>query len=183
MSVIIFHLAIIVIAVYALIKGFRQKMSMQVSSFLGMAFGIVCSYVLDYRVEAYIREALPMFEGRVTENFAYSNISCAIIYFSVYGFFTILGPMLRSAMQVFETGILDSMAGAAFSLTRYIFALSIFYNLLICVDPGSKLVKLTSDDDGNLIEGVVLMAPSIMGAPTAADLAHDIQLSEAKKIS
>lgn len=183
MSDIIFHIIVIVLAAYALLKGYRMKLTNQISTVLGFSFGIVSAHVFEPEIEPFVRSMLPVFEGRVTESFAYGFLSSALIYIVAMTLLSLFTGVLRSAMQVFSTSVLDSIFGALFTLALYLFNLSLFYNLLVCLDPGTSLVKLTADDDGNLVESVVLYAPSVMGTENAADLAHKIQLMEAKKIS
>lgn len=183
MSDIIFHIIVIAVAVLAIFRGFRRKLTNQISSVLGFSFGIVGAHVFAPEIEPFIRDFIPVFEGRVTESFAYSFISAAVIYLISLTLFSIFTRVLRSALQVFETNVLDAVFGALYTTALYLFNLSLLYNLFVCIDPGSSLVKLTADDDGNLVEGIVLYAPSALGAENVNDLAHKIQLLEAKKIS
>lgn len=183
MSDIIFHIIVIAVAVLAIFRGFRRKLTNQISSILGFSFGIVGAHVFAPEIEPSIRQIIPLFEGRVTESFAYSFISAAVIYIISLILFSIFTRVLRSALQVFETNVLDAIFGALYTTALYLFNLSLLYNLFVCIDPGSSLVKLTADDDGNLVEGIVLYAPSALGAENVNDLAHKIQLLEAKKIS
>ena len=130
-----------------------------------------------------MRAILPGFEGRAGASFIYSVTAAALVYVAVYMLFRMMTKVLRSAMQVFYVGMLDKLLGAAFSLTKYMLLLSIIYNLIICVNPSSSLMKYATADDGNVVEGVMLLAPGLLGCHSIEDLSHLLQLREAKKIS
>lgn len=60
---------------------------------------------------------------------------------------------------------------------------SMAYNLILGFDSGSVLLKSMKSDDGNIVEEVMLLAPAVLGCEGPDELAHRIQLEEAKKIS
>lgn len=183
MSAAAYHIVVIVIAAVAVIKGFRSGFTGQVSGVLGFAFGTVCTHVFSDQSEAFMRAMLPGLEGHVGSAFIYSVTSAALVYIVVYLLFKILTKVLRSAMQVFYVGMLDRLLGAAFCLAKYMLLLSIVYNLIVCVNPSSQLMKYATSDDGNVVECVMLLAPGLLGCHSFEDFSHILQLREAKKIS
>lgn len=178
-----YHIIAITVAAIAVIKGFRSGFTGQVSGVLGFAFGTVCAHVFDDQAEGIVRGLLPGLEGHVGAAFIYSVISAAMVYVAVFMVFRIFTRVLRSAMQVFYVGMLDKLLGAAFCLTKYMLVLSIIYNLILCVNPSSKLLKYATAEDGNIVEVVMMLAPGLLGCYSYEDLSHLIQLKEAKKIS
>jgi len=179
----IYHIIVIAVAGLAVIKGFRSGFTGQVSGILGFAFGTVCAHVFDSEAEAFIRMIFPGLQGRPGSSFIYSVTSAVLVYVVVYLLFRMLTRVLRSAMQVFYVGMLDSLLGAAFCLVKYMLLVSIVYNLILCVNPSSSLMKYASADDGNVVECVMLLAPGLLGCGSFEDLAHILQLKEARKIS
>lgn len=183
MSEIGYHLIVIVVAAYAVIKGFRRGFTGQISGILGFAFGTVCAHVFEPEVEAFFRSLLPGLKHSIASAFTYTVLSAVTIYGIVYMAFMTFTKVLRSAMQVFYVGMLDSILGAVFSLLKYLLVLSIIYNLILCINPNSTLLRYATADDGNVVESVVALAPNLLGCGSAHDLAHLLQLREAKKIS
>lgn len=183
MSDAVYHIMVIAVAGFAVIKGFRSGFTGQVSGILGFAFGTVCAHVFDAEAESFVRTILPGLHGRTGSSFIYSVLSAALVYTAVYLLFRLLTKVLRSAMQVFYVGMLDSLMGSAFCLVKYMLLISIVYNLMVCVNPGSPLMKYASSDDGNVVEVVMMLAPGLLGCRSYEDLYHLLQLREAKKIS
>lgn len=183
MSEAAYHIVVIAVAAVAVIKGFHSGFTGQISGVLGFAFGTVCTHVFSDEAEAVTRWLLPGFEGHVGAGFVYSVISAAMVYVVVYLLFKALTGVLRSAMQVFYVGMLDKLLGAAFCLAKYMLLLSIVYNLIVCVNPSSQLMKYATSDDGNVVECVMLLAPGLLGCHSIEDFSHLLQLREAKKIS
>ena len=183
MSAAAYHIIVIVIAAVAVIKGFRSGFTGQVSGVLGFAFGTVCTHVFSDQAEAFMRSLLPGLQGHVGSAFIYSVTSAAMVYVVVYMLFKILTKVLRSAMQVFYVGMLDRLLGSAFCLAKYMLLLSLAYNLIVCVNPSSQLMKYATSDDGNVVECVMLLAPGLLGCHSFEDFYHLLQLREAKKIS
>jgi len=183
MSDAIYHIIVMAVAAIAVIKGFRSGFTGQVSGILGFAFGAVCAHVFDTQAEEFVRMLLPGIQGRLGSAFIYSVLSAAMVYVMVYFLFKMLTKVLKSAMQVFYVGMLDSLMGAVFCLMKYMLMLSIIYNLILCVNPESRLLRYADADDGNVVECVLLIAPGLLGCGSCEDLSHLIQLREAKKIS
>lgn len=183
MSDAIYHIIVIAVAALAVIKGFRSGFTGQVSGILGFAFGTVCAHVFDEQAEGFVRMLLPGIQGRLGAAFIYSVISAVLVYVVVYMLFKMFTKVLRSAMQVFYVGMLDSLMGSVFCLVKYMLVVSIVYNLILCVNPSSPLMRYANADDGNVVECVILLAPGLLGCGSVEDLSHLIQLREAKKIS
>lgn len=183
MSDAVFHILAITVAAVAVIKGFGRGFTGQVSGVLGFAFGTVCAHVFDSQSEMFVRGLLPGIKDSVAAPFIYSVLGASLIYVSVFLIFRIFTKVLRAAMQVFYIGMLDRLLGAAFCLAKYMLILSIIYNLILCVNPDSRLLKYATTRDGNIVEIVMMLAPGLLGCDSYEDLAHLLQLREAKKIS
>lgn len=178
-----YHLIVIAVAAYAVIKGFKSGFTGQISGILGFAFGTVCAHVFEPEAEALFRTVLPGIRNAVGSAFIYSVLASVSVYCLVYMVFKLFTKVLRKAMQVFYVGMLDAIMGSMFCLLKYMTVVSIAYNLILCVNPSSTLLKYANADDGNVVEAVVLLAPGLLGCGDVCDLAHLLQIRDAKSIS
>ena len=183
MSEVTYHIVVIVIAAVAVIRGYRTGLTGQVAGVLGFAFGVVSARVFGPEIEHLFADNFPDLLYKPWSGYMVSQLAYGFIYVGVYVAFRFLTAALRAAMAVFEIGILDSLMGAVFSLFKYMMLLSVAFNLLICINPRSRLVDYCSAADGNVVEGVVELAPDLMGSIGVGSLAHRLQLEEARKIS
>jgi uncharacterized membrane protein required for colicin V production len=165
------------------LKGFRTGLIGQLTGVIGLAFGVVCSHLFKEPAKEIIADILPFSEDSVVQSFALSIFSTVAVYVIIFAVFSALKILLQSAVQIFRVGLLNSIGGSAFCLLKYMMGVSIVYNLILCFNPDSKLLKYATASDGNIVEGVLMLAPTILGGENAEDLAHRIQLKDAKKIS
>lgn len=179
----IYHLIAIIFAILAITKGYRKGFRRQLPLIIGMCFGVVCARIFCMPVEEGLRELLPSIAKRPESDYVYSILSRGIIYIVIYEIFSFCTGFLRLLMRTFSSGVLDSIIGAVFTLTRYMLMLSIGYNFLLCWQTDSQLLRYAKSDDGNIIEGVMLVAPALLGGESVDDLAHTLQLEAAKCIS
>lgn len=179
----IYHILALAVFAVALVRGYRSGFTGQISGILGFAFGAVSSHVFFAEADGLMRMLFPGIGSHAGASFVYGVLAVTSIYAAVYMLFRMLTGVLRSAMQVFEVGILDRLLGAAFCAVKYLLVLSIVYNVIVCVNPESRLMKYAGADDGNIVEMVLLLAPGLLGCYSFEDLAHLLQLREARKIS
>lgn len=177
----IYQLIIVIVGLFALFKGYRRGFLNQLSGLLGMAFGVTCSIVFADRVAEILKSVIAT--DFPFPSYFYSTLASAIIYVSVFVIIRFFTNILKSAMSIFHVGILNRIAGAGFCLFKYLMVLSIIYNLIVCFDSKSSLLKYTQYDDGNIVAGVLNLAPNVLGSVDIDDLTHALQLIDAKKIS
>lgn len=183
MAELFYNIVILAFGILGVLKGFRCGLTGQVSNVLGFAFGAVCAHAFVEDGERVLREWIPSIASMVGGQYIYSIISAAIIYIGVYYLFSSLTRVLKGAMVVFRVGMLDSLLGALFGCLKYLIAVSLIFNVIACFKSDSVLVKSSTASDGNLIEGVVALAPWVLGSLSLDEYAHLIQLHEARKIS
>lgn len=183
MSDVIYHIIAILVAVYAVVRGFRAGLTGLVTSVLGMAFGIVCSHIFLEAMTEIVESVLPRPLLERGGMYLASNLAVGIVFGVVYSIFSIVTAIIRRAMEDFGSGLLDSLLGVAFCLVNYLLMLSIAYNILVGLNPESALMRYGKSDDGNIIEAVVWIAPAFLGSESFSEYAHEEQLREAKKIS
>ncbi len=179
----LYHVIALLIATVALVKGFRTGFARQIPKFLGFCFGVVCARIFMDPVAEGLRSLLPGTAGSVKAVFIYNTVATGLIFMIVYELFSFITGFLKYVTGALGGGILDSMAGSVFTLVRYVMFLSMAYNFILCWQSDSILLKYAKSDDGNIVEEVMLVSPAILGGEDVEELAHKIQLEEAKCIS
>lgn len=179
----IFHILILIVAAIAVVSGFRRCISGQLSSLLGMAFGIVCCRIFGAEFSQVIKTGITWISTSPYKDYTSEVVSFSIIYLIVYFIFNFVTRILQYAVRSFGGGMLDRIIGALFSLIKYLMFLSIAYNLILCHNQNTVLLNAVAADDGNMIESVIKLESGLLGCPDAGELAHLVQLREARKIS
>lgn len=179
----LFHLAVIIVAFWTLLKGYKRGFMRQVPSCIGICFGILCAYIFRFPFENFISSFLHISPDRTDYLFVVSNISCALIYLFTSALFRICTYPLKFVLNVFETGILNNIAGALLYLFKGLLLISLFLNILLCMHPSSRLLYYARSDDGDIVHETMLLAPWLIGSENIDTLVHKYQLEDAKKIS
>lgn len=183
MTDLFFHLLVILTLALGTIRGFRHKLTEQSPSCFGIAFGVLCSYIFRFPAEEFVAGFLRSETTGVDGEFVLSNLSCTLIFILAYTAFYLATYVLRLFFRMFDTGMLDNIMGALFGVFRGAFFLSIALNIWLCVNPDSRLLKYAMHDDGDIVHEVMLISPYLLGSESVDELAHKIQLEEAKTIS
>lgn len=177
------HLLVLIAGAAGLIRGYRSGFTGQVASVLGIAFGAVAAQAFGDMAEEWLRGVWPSLADYPASGFLYSLTAYTLVFGSVCALFWLIGRLLAGIMKFFKTDLLNSVGGALFCALKYLFFLSLVYNLIGGVFPHSRIMKYGKADDGNLVEFVMLIAPRVIGCMDCEDLSHIIQLRDAKKIS
>lgn len=183
MTDLLYHLIVIAVLAFGTIKGFRQRLTTQVPSCIAIAFGIVCSYIFRFPTEELVRSFLKAEANGVDGEFVISNLACTLIFIISYTIFYLCTYVLKFFLRMLETGLLDNIAGAIFGVMRGALFISMAYNLLLSVFPDSRLLKYAMHDDGDIVHEVMLISPFMLGSESVDELAHKVQLEQAKTIS
>lgn len=178
-----FHLGVILVIFFSVIRGYKRGFIRQIPVCIGLCFGVLCSYIFRFPAEEYVASILPWVKGNVEESFVAGTVACAAIYFIASSIFQICTLPLRYVLSVFDTGLMDNISGAIFNLLRMSLILSIVYNLILCFGTDCRLLKYARSDDGDIVHEVMLLAPFMLGSESVDELAHKVQLEEAKTIS
>lgn len=181
---VVYHLTVILVAALAVIRGYRKGFTGQISAAVGIAFGVVCARLFSLPVEEMLRDAFPALQSRFGSSFLYSMASAGGVFVLVALLMQMLTRLLNVALSIAGSGVFNSLLGAIFCMLRYMLFLSVAYNIMADWNPlESKLLEHATDHDGNVVEAVMQLAPAALGVPGVEDLAHIVQLEEAKKIS
>ena len=179
----IYNLIVIALAVWALLSGYRKGFLRMVGSVLGVGFGVVATRLAAPECYEAIDFITPGFISGFNRRFVVETFTCGLIFAFVCGIFELLAVPLGKVMKVMPGGVVNSIGGAVFRLFYYMMLLSIVYNLIADLQPDGHLTKTSRYHDGNVVEGVVKLAPAILGFEDAEEVGHFQQLEDAKKIS
>lgn len=178
-----YPLIIILVLALAVWRGWSRGLLHQLATLLGLAFGIVFVRIFGSDVSLWLQETCPQLGRGVFPEYTYSMVAAAIVFGVVYMLFSLLATVLNSALCIFRLGALNSIAGAAFSLMKWVVALSVILNLWLGLSPDSRLADYCDDGDGNVVELVMAVSPALFGTESPDDLEHRRQQEEAKTIS
>lgn len=178
-----YHLVLICVAVAGIWRGYRKGLVHQLAGVLGIGFGIVASRLFSGMLAEWLIERYPGIGISWCPDFVYGALASAIVFGVAFMACRLAAGVLRSAMQFIHVGALNSLLGAVFGLLKYLLIVSIVFNLILCFDKDSELLSMHDDNDGNMVELVLDLAPALLGTPSPGDLEHESQLREAKKIS
>ena len=164
----IYHILVIVVALVGMIRGFNAGLLRQASSVLGFVFGIVAARAVGPDFAIWLAGWFPA---------VYHPVAKSFFAFSMFA------GILNLMLGLIPTGIMNSIAGAAFSLLKSLMFLSILFDFAICRPFDSPLMHCARHDDGNLVDGVIRLAPELLGTMSVEEYAHRVQLWEARTIS
>lgn len=179
---ILYHLLIIVAGVYGLLTGFRKGFLRQIDSVVAITFAIVAAYIFGPDIRDWVNGYLQGFTS-FNVPFIVATMSAILVFTAVYFILRLAMIPVAAMMRAIPGGVVNSIAGAAYRLFKYMVFLSLAYNLIVDVSPKSSLAKSSRSHDGNVVEGVVKLAPALMGFPSGEEVGHYQQLEDAKKIS
>lgn len=179
----VYHILVIVVGLVAMAKGFRRGLTRQVSGVLGFVFGIVAARAMGPDLDVWLMGWVPEFYEPVAKGFFFSTLSYGLIWSGSILVFSSLTVILNVVLGYLPVGIMNSIAGSAFALLKYLMFLSLLFDLALCRPDQSPLMHCVRHDDGNLVDGVVRLAPKVLGSMSAEEYVLRVQLWEAKSIS
>ncbi|MDE6631441.1 MAG: CvpA family protein [Muribaculaceae bacterium] len=179
----IYHILVIAVALVGILRGFNAGLMRQVSGVLGFVFGIVAARALGPDRSSWLAGWLPQVYHPVAKTFFISILGYGIIWGLCMLLFSIFTGILNFILGMIPVGIMNSIAGAAFCLLKYLMFLSILFDLALCRPFDSPLMHCARHDDGNLVDGVIRLAPELLGTMSAEEYIHLVQLWEARSIS
>lgn len=175
-------LAIAVIAI-GVLRGIKRGATGQIDSLLGLGFGLTAARILHEDIAEYIMHQWPEICIAADPLFLPEAIGTMMVFAIFYAVMIAIGPLLYRILASLHGGVINIMVGVVIGVAKYVVMLSFVFNILIGINPSSALLKSAEGDDGNLSEGVLLVAPAFTGTQNFEDYAHAIQMAEAAKIS
>lgn len=178
-----YHLVAIAVAVWGVVSGYRRGILRLSGKVLAVAFGIVAARMFAESFLEDVNGWLPDFITGFSRGFLARTVTCGAIYLVVMGVVELLTLPLGPMMRVLGSGVINSIAGAAFRAFQFLMIVSLAYNLIADLRPAGSLARSSGSHDGNVVEGVMMIAPAVLDFPGGEDIRHQQQLEDAKKIS
>lgn len=178
-----YHLLVIVVALLAVVRGYRRGLTGQVTSVLGLAFGVICTHIFLSGVTDFTSMLTGRESGNSAGEYLAENLAALLIYCGVYLLFRSITGIVRRAASMLGTSLLDSLLGASFCIFNYLLLLSLVFNVYVGFNPESSLMHDGRSDDGNLVNLVLRIAPATLGSESFEEFSHSMQLRDARKIS
>lgn len=175
-------ISIVLIAV-AIVRGFRKGFRRQIPQLFGLLFGAVCAHIFREPFQFQLMKTFPLALGRPETEFVYSTLACGIVFLAAFVVFTFCLSVFAKVFRRRESTVVDSMGGAFVTLLIYSMFLSLLFNFMICVKPRSELSASMTHSDANILSEVLMVAPLMMGSQSPEELAHRLQLDDARRIS
>lgn len=183
MSLLFYNLLVLTAIIWGIVSGYRRGLTGQVCSLLGVALGAVAAHAFSDEAALWARQVLPGLSSHVGAPFVYSFLGSVAVFALAWLLCSALTGILRSALSVLQVGMLDRLLGCAFGLAKCMIVVSVLFNAIVCIHPQSTLLKHSTDSDGNLVSVAMAVAPEVIGSLSNEELAHLLQLHEARKIS
>lgn len=178
-----YYIIVVLVSVWGIFSGYKRGFMRQIGVVLGVAFGIVATRMLSPSLLPTVEEWVPPSVSGFNRIYFCETLTCALIYLVVSGIVTALTIPVGKITSVLGIGVINSIFGALIRLFQFLMIISIFYNLLVDWHPDSDLTRSSRLHDGNIVEGVMKVAPPILGFISAEEVAYYQQLEDAKKIS
>lgn len=179
----VYHVIVIIVAVWGIFTGFRKGFLRQIGVMLGIGFGIVATRMASPECMDFFEDWIPKAITGFKRSFLLETLTCSVIYLVVaFGVELLTIPLGRLAGKM-SSGVFNSICGAVCRLFQYIMILSIVYNIIVDLNPKGELTYSSRLHDGNIVEGVMKVAPAILGFPDGEEVGYQQQLEDAKKIS
>lgn len=179
----IYHILVIVVALTGMVRGFSKGLIRQTAGILGFMFGIVAARAIGPDFASWLSGWMPQIYEPVAKTFFMSVLAYGLIWSVSLLLFSMLASILNVVLGLIPVGIVNSLAGAMFSILKYLMFLSLLFDVAICRPSQTPLMHCARHDDGNLVDAVIRLAPSVLGFLSADEYIHQVQLWEAKKIS
>lgn len=179
----IYHILVIAVVLVGMFRGFHTGLMRQASAVLGFVFGIVAARAVGPDLAAWLAGWFPHFYHPVAKTFFLSILAYGTIWGLCMFLFSMFAGILNFILGFIPVGIMNSIAGAVFSTLKYLMFVSILFDLALCRPFDSPLMHCARHDDGNLVDGVIRLAPELLGTMSAEEYVLKVQLWEAKSIS
>ncbi len=183
MQTAIFTTIAIALIFIGLIRGYRRGFTKLAPTVLALACGAVVGHVVGGEAADWMAGFFPEGDDPVFGPYMCTFLPAASVYVIAYFIVELVTGIIRQILGILGEGILNSLGGAIFCAFNYMTWLSLLLNLIICLDHDSAMLSTLTHDDGNLLSTVICIGPAVIGSESPAELSHDIQVREAKKIS
>lgn len=183
MGIVFYILLLIGCALWGLYSGWRKGLFGQIGTLLGVCFGILGVRLLLPEFSPKIEGVVEFLFEKADPQYLVESIGAFILFFVFFSVFSACGMILNKVLKVITVKPFDNILGCLFGLFKWLLCVSVCYNAILGLTQSGALLKITDWGDGNPVELVMDISPSIFSTPSPADLHHSLQLQQAKTIS
>lgn len=162
---------IIVVAISAVILGWRKGLVAKLGKLIAILAGIVCTRLWAPTVAPLIF-GTPAPGDSADVSLLSTAAAYVIVFLTVYLIVILLCSGLRSILRLAHISVLDRIGGAIFTLFQYMLLVSLALNLWVVIFPDSTVRSHPAVTGGCDIIGtsVLNLAPDIFGSPEMKEL-------------
>lgn len=181
MTAVILNIIVIGICVWAIYYGWHSGGPRQIAPILGWGMAIIAVHLATPALASWMAsEGLMKYtDGDIASRW----LAVFIIYCFISLVVTISTGALSRLTSLVESHVLGGIIGALLTLLRWTTVLSIVLNLWAAADQDCLALEIASGGDGGIVEGVMHLAPLLMGEDDFEETYIRRQLREAKTIS
>jgi len=150
-----FDIIIAIILVYAFFRGYRSGFIKQLASLAGIIACILLSSKVSFLILPYLREW-----GSIPQNLV-EPAAFITSFLLIFAVFMILGHMLQTIINTIKLGLLNRLAGAALSIAKWFFIISVIINLLERIDKDRTLIPEDISEKSKTYRYIKPLAPEI----------------------
>ncbi|MCM1110732.1 MAG: CvpA family protein [Clostridium sp.] len=156
-------IVILIVFAAAAVFGFISGAVRQIGSFAGLVGGYIASRAFGDRVGLWLIDGRGPDEASGLSPQMAGILGAIIVFVAVFVGCFIVARLLRGFVSLTGLGMLDRAGGAAISVLKWFFAMSIVLNLWRIISPGSAIFTNSSIADGKVLEIIIAMFPWVMG--------------------
>jgi len=148
-----FDILILIVIIFALIKGYLSGLIMQLAYLVGLVAcsffaGKVAGFVSPYLIQ--LTDAAP---------YILNPLSYIVAFLIIMIGFIFVGKMIQGFLSAVKLNFLNKLAGAAFCVLTWLFVISILVNLIAEFDKKERIIKTDIRQNSYAYRPVQKIAP------------------------
>lgn len=157
---------IIVLAIVAIVMGFRSGLLRQAGRLLGVIAGIIACRIFAQDVAIWMGADKGSPYDSADVSMLTTVVAYVVVFIVAYVAMSLLGSLLKRIVSATGLGPVDRVCGAVFNLAEYALVLSLVLNLWIVVFPDSSLRhdRVATYRLGSTGLSLLNFAPKVLGS-------------------
>lgn len=158
---------ILIVAISAMIYGFRRGIVREAVSFCAIILGVVACRLFSTQATAAGAKLIGVdIDSGGSSHYAAAIVGSILVFIIVWLAVFLIGRLLRGAVKFVRLGIVDSIIGAVYCTSKWLLVLSLLLNLLFLMVPHAGFWG--TDPPQGIPEACLGFAPWLFGIVTQA---------------
>lgn len=159
---------ILIVAVIAVIYGFRRGIVREAVSFCAIILGIMACRLFSEQATAAGAKLIGvnLENESASSHYAAAIVGSILVFIIVWLAVFLIGRLLRGAVKIVRLGIIDSIIGAIYCTSKWLLVLSLLLNLIFLMAPHAEFWG--GDPPQGIPEVCLGFAPWLFGIVTQA---------------